>query len=220
MKSRLLVSLMVIAMAAALIGGATMAWFTDEAQTNPVTFTAGTLLIDMTDPVVTTDNFDQARLDRLNPGDIWEYEFEVENVGTKSFNWGIYVCWQDDVLSEAERAEMFGDREGFGGSPLSEKILWTVYVDYGTGEEVFLEDQLLPAEGGPLGALMEALPAGSEPVKFRIVAELPGEGTGNAYQGSGMDLVLGVKAWQTTNNAPAPTLDDVECPFEDDQPID
>jgi predicted ribosomally synthesized peptide with SipW-like signal peptide len=30
MKSRMLVSLLVIALAAAVIGGATMAWFTDE----------------------------------------------------------------------------------------------------------------------------------------------------------------------------------------------
>ena len=34
MKSRMIVSFMVIALAAALIGGATMAWFTDSKQLN------------------------------------------------------------------------------------------------------------------------------------------------------------------------------------------
>jgi len=39
----MLVSLLVIALAAAVIGGATMAWFTDSAGSEDVTFTAGTL---------------------------------------------------------------------------------------------------------------------------------------------------------------------------------
>jgi predicted ribosomally synthesized peptide with SipW-like signal peptide len=41
MKSRMLISMLVIALAAAVIGGATMAWFTDEDTAGPVTFTAG-----------------------------------------------------------------------------------------------------------------------------------------------------------------------------------
>lgn len=213
-KSRLLVSLMVIAMAAALIGGATMAWFTDSDEAEPITMTAGTLLIDMTE-LQLIEEFAEVDLEILNPGDTWAWEFEVENVGTKSFNWGIYACWQDIIgqLNEALDEEMRAllEEKGYGSDELSKVLEWEVYVDYGDGEELLVEG-VLPEEG-PVGAYMEPIAAGDDPVKVRIVALLPGEGTGNEYQGSTMKLALGVMAWQTTNGAPAPTLDDVVCPF-------
>jgi predicted ribosomally synthesized peptide with SipW-like signal peptide len=43
MKTKILMSVLAIGMAIALIGGATMAWFTDEAETEANTFAAGTL---------------------------------------------------------------------------------------------------------------------------------------------------------------------------------
>ena len=43
MKTRILMSVLAIGLSIALIGGATMAWFTDEAGPVEATFTAGTV---------------------------------------------------------------------------------------------------------------------------------------------------------------------------------
>ena len=206
----MLVSMLVIALAAAVIGGATMAWFTDEATVDPVTFTAGTLQIDL-------DNFaenttESVDLDILNPGDEWEYKFDVTNVGTKSFNWGIYACWKD-IVGQDNTALPAGQRElliarGYGDAELSKIIDWEVYADYGEGEEPIVAGKM-PAEG-PAGKIMEALAAGSDTVNFRVVASLP-EDAGNEYQGSTMEIAFGVQAWQTTNNAPPYEIDGNTC---------
>jgi predicted ribosomally synthesized peptide with SipW-like signal peptide len=220
MKSRMLISMLVIALAAAVIGGATMAWFTDSDESTPVTFTAGTLLIDLTEPQLTQE-FAEKDMGILNPGDTWEYEFEVKNVGTKSFNWGIYACWRDIVgqqnnaLGEDQIALL--KSKGYGTKGLSDVIRWEVFAVYGYGGKAQrLAEGLLP-DVCPVATYMNApLAANSAPVKFRIRASLPKD-TSNDYQGSTMKFAIGVMAWQTTNDAPAPTLNDIKCPFDEGQ---
>ncbi|MBS4031501.1 MAG: SipW-dependent-type signal peptide-containing protein [Clostridiales bacterium] len=79
MKSRLVISLMVIALAAALIGGATMAWFSDSHVSTPNTFAAGTLDLKV-------DGQDQAvgvSLTNMAPGDTSSYyKWVLKNDGT------------------------------------------------------------------------------------------------------------------------------------------
>lgn len=219
MKSRMLMSLLVIALAAALVGGATMAWFTDAADTDEVTFAAGTLMIDVDDPTVADKSREDLVLDRLNPGDSLTWEFEVDNVGTKSANWLLYMCWQDIIgrdntdLPEGQQA-LLTAREGFGTNGLSEVVQWVITVG---GVEVY--NGLLPQEGplvldnlAPFDALGEEGALRTQTVS--VTATLPGEATTNAYQGSKMNIAFGVKAWQTTNDAPKPTVSKEEdCPF-------
>ena len=73
-KSRIMMSLFVIALAAALIGGATMAWFTAKAEAENE-FIAGTVLIDLTEIEFCAEN--------VNPGDCYEKDFTLTNEGTK-----------------------------------------------------------------------------------------------------------------------------------------
>lgn len=207
MKSRVFMSLLVIALAAALVGGATMAWFTDEAQTKDVTFQAGTLMIDVDKPGVTKPC--GVTLDRLNPGDCWKYEFYVYNVGTKSADWLLYLCWQDVIGRDNGHA--FGQREDFGTDPLSGAVKWTINVD-----EKLVYDDVLPVKG-PLKLDMEQFGLGnadkSVKQKVTVTACLP-TGAGNEYQGAKMDVVFGAKAWQTTNEAgDDPANRAVVCPF-------
>lgn len=216
MKSKMMVSILVIALAAALIGGGTMAWFNDGDSAAPVTFQAGTLLIDIDDEINLTEEFADFNLEKLNPGDTWEWEFDVSNVGTKGFNWGIYVYWNDiigqlnDSLTPEVRSLLA--TKGYGDANLSEALEWEVFVN---GVSTF--EGKLPAtpEGGPLATIIEdPLAANADPVTFTIKANLPGEETGNDYQGSKLSLAIGVLAWQTTNDAPAPTIDDIPAsPF-------
>ena len=73
-KSRIMMSLFVIALAAALIGGATMAWFTAKAEAENE-FNAGTVLIDLTEIEFCAEN--------VNPGDCYFKDFTLKNEGTK-----------------------------------------------------------------------------------------------------------------------------------------
>ena len=62
MRKRIVVSMLVIALAAALLGGAALAWFTDREEVN-ANFTAGTLdLADLQASLVTIEN--------MAPGDV------------------------------------------------------------------------------------------------------------------------------------------------------
>ena len=46
MKRKILLLVMTLALAAALVGGVTMAWFTANADLDPVEFTAGTVVVE------------------------------------------------------------------------------------------------------------------------------------------------------------------------------
>jgi len=86
MKSRMIVSFMVIALAAALIGGATMAWFTDSEAIEPQTFTAGTLDIGLNENL--TETITNFPIDHMNPGDEYgPFEIEIVNEGNKKLFW-------------------------------------------------------------------------------------------------------------------------------------
>ncbi len=207
----MMMSMLVIAMAAALIGGATMAWFTDEAASEEVSFQAGTLLIDI-DDLERTGDYTEVDIDNLNPGDTWEWEFDVENVGTKNFDWGIYVCWEDITgqnnpnLDEDMRALL--QENGYGDGELSEVIKWTVETDRDVGS---VSDGILPAAGGPAGVVADdTFAPGDDPVTFTVTAKLPEEAD-NAYQGGMMRLAFGVEAWQDDDRVDPPEIGDLEC---------
>lgn len=212
MKSRLMVSLLVIAMAAAMIGGATMAWFTDDDAADPVSFAAGTLLIDMTELEYSGINFDEARLENLNPGDSWSYDFTVTNVGTKNFNYLLYLCWQDIIGQEntelgEDMQAILADKD-YGTNELSEVLEWEI-TRVGASED-FVWDGKLPEEG-PFSVDAPALAPGKS-AKYVVRVTLPTDAD-NAYQGSAMNLAFGVKAWQTTNDAPPAEVTADDCPF-------
>jgi len=200
MKSRMLVSLLVIALAAAVIGGATMAWFTDEDASAPVTFTAGTLLIDI-------EKFDmvsnEINLDILNPGDEWEYEVDIVNEGTKNFIYKVVFCWKD-ILGNT--LVDFDGREGFGTDPLSDVVEFTIKDD---GDNTKLTGTL-EGKNSPLEFEIGQLAPGATD-SYTIEAVLPTT-AGNEYQGSKMKLAFVVMAKQIQNGA---EYGEFECPLLD-----
>lgn len=96
---KILFSLMVIAVVAAMIGGATMAWFTDTATSQQNSFTAGVLSID--DSLVGADA--AIVIDNMAPGDVTdEFVVTIKNNGTIPLAW--FGDWQfggDAVLKKA-----------------------------------------------------------------------------------------------------------------------
>lgn len=114
MNRKIIFSILVIVVVAAAIGGATMAWFSDTAESE-----AGTLLID----IDSSDFFELEGLDRLNSGDDFEWNVTVCNEGTKNLIYNLIICW-DDVLGNT--LHDFGEREGYGTDPLSNAIEFTI----------------------------------------------------------------------------------------------
>lgn len=106
MKSRILVSMLVIALAAALVGGATMSIFTAEAETNERTYAAGTVKI-----AAGNQTFHEIdTLKNMAPGDTINGEFVVKNTGSLPL-W-LQVTAVTKEVEGSENNYLFG-----GGTP-------------------------------------------------------------------------------------------------------
>jgi predicted ribosomally synthesized peptide with SipW-like signal peptide len=82
-KMRAFVSIMIIILALALVGGATAAWFTAQASIQKNEFVAGTVSIDAERG---TAHVSKIIEDNWNPGDTTDLEICIENEGTKAIN--------------------------------------------------------------------------------------------------------------------------------------
>jgi predicted ribosomally synthesized peptide with SipW-like signal peptide len=83
MKTKMFMSMLVIALAAALVGGATMAWFTDTATNEANTFTAGNL-----DVAAGPQTYTVA-INNMAPGDTINGSFTVTNTGTLNLKYKV-----------------------------------------------------------------------------------------------------------------------------------
>ena len=86
MKKNVVISMLVIALAAALLGGATFAWFTSEKELGTAAFTAGTLVLDGDGADVTFEN--------IAPGwgtdGLKNWEVTLENTGSLDMYYRLY----------------------------------------------------------------------------------------------------------------------------------
>ena len=103
MKTRILMSVLAIGLSIALIGGATMAWFTDDAEVPAATFTAGTVEVAVgeDDPVIISiEGYVQ---DNVNPGDEFEAGWTFKNKGTKNAQFRVILNngWSIDAENYA-----------------------------------------------------------------------------------------------------------------------
>ncbi len=76
MKKSLLVGMLVFSLAALLVVGGTMAWFTDNATVTNL-FTAGTV------EIVSRDGAKDSIIENWNPGDTIDYDVWVKSLGSK-----------------------------------------------------------------------------------------------------------------------------------------
>lgn len=80
MKRKVMLSLFVIFLAAAIIGGATMAWFTAKADATPAAFQAGTVMIEAGGKF----DLDDEVFNNVNPGDCICVGWWITNTGSKA----------------------------------------------------------------------------------------------------------------------------------------
>jgi predicted ribosomally synthesized peptide with SipW-like signal peptide len=81
MNKKVFLSVAIVLLAVAAVGGATMAWFTDEAVVDPNVFTAGTVVLDAEDSWYSET--EPISVDNWNPGDCTPKMVTVTYEGTK-----------------------------------------------------------------------------------------------------------------------------------------
>lgn len=185
----MLISLLVIALAAAAIGGATMAWFTAEANLEQdgeqVTFTAGTVVVNVDEaPEITT--MEDRSIDNVNPGDCATICWNILNEGTKRAELRVKVDsgWVDEVEEaeqEAEQVVFFAPKPDSG---------WVMYEDEEGLWLYYINGPVAPVAGDDEG------------VKLCLVVGFDGPSMDNRYQGLSYSIGGTVEAVQSTNGAP------------------
>lgn len=104
---------LVVAMMAALVGGATMAWFTHQAEGGKAIFTAGTVEVSAGNAVITGTGSH----DNWNPGDCNQVKWVIKNTGSKTSYIRVRLDkgWENgDVQCQIETAWSEGTRFGGG----------------------------------------------------------------------------------------------------------
>ena len=100
MKKKLVAGGLVAALAATAIGGATLAYFTDEKEANN-TFTVGNVQIDLTEPAWTAEGGGAEQAKEAYPGEALAKDPTVTNKGANPCVVRIAVEW-DDTIGEME----------------------------------------------------------------------------------------------------------------------
>ncbi|NLZ90922.1 MAG: hypothetical protein GX918_03275 [Clostridiales bacterium] len=189
MKTKILMSVLAIGLAIALIGGATMAWFTDEAEVTPAEFTAGTVIVDADGPEYFPA--EGKFFENVNPGDCGRVEWTIINEGTKAAEIRVKLeeAWEDDGLST----------ENFFYAPAPNSD-WVMYYEEEEGEDKGI---WLYYTGGPVAGTY-GLGEGEAPesVELELVVYFDGELTDDTYQGKKFELSGKVYAIQASNDAP------------------
>lgn len=188
MKSKLTMTMLVIALTAALLVGATQAWFTDSADVPEAEFTAGTLEINADGPEYFA--MEGRFIDNVNPGDCVTVCWEIENVGTKKAEVRVNLedLWENlrGEDGEEQRVAFFYPKADSGWEMYENEAgeLWLYYTNgplagtYGTEDEV------------------------GETVKLCLVVAFAGEDMDNRYQGASYKINGIAEAVQATNGAP------------------
>lgn len=97
MNKNLIATLIILAVATAMIVGGTMAWFTSGDETEESTFTAGTVVLDLDE----STTFGSIDIGNINPGDSFDAEWEFNNNGTKRMVYKVDLSAEWDKLTTA-----------------------------------------------------------------------------------------------------------------------
>jgi predicted ribosomally synthesized peptide with SipW-like signal peptide len=192
MKSRLMMSILVIALAAALIAGATSAWFTAEAELPEAEFVAGIVEISA-DKEPTFVSLTKNRHLNVNPGDCSTVTWEIVNDGTKAIELRVKLAKEWEYVDGV--GILSTDNVYYAPAPESG---WVIYQD---------PDGLwLYYTGGPVAGTFDmdnpGIPKNKTTVELPLIVAFDGPGTDNKYQGKWFELSGQVEAIQASNEAP------------------
>lgn len=216
MKKRIMLSVMVIALAAALIAGATSAWFTDDAEVPEAEFLAGTVLVDADKPTIHT--MEGRFFDNVNPGDCAIVVWKIKNIGTKNAELRVKLDkeWESQAGSVllAKINEEFGTDFDKGAltnhlNALERNENNTNVVYYapapGSGWEIYEADDglwLYYTDGPVDGTYYEGEEGYEGEVELPLVVYFHGGRMDNRYMKANFRIGGIVEAIQATNGAP------------------
>jgi predicted ribosomally synthesized peptide with SipW-like signal peptide len=221
MKKRWILSVLIVVLAVAAVGGATMAWFTDQSEPVDNVFTAGTVIITATE----TEVSDQSVLDNMNPGDCVEKEFTIINEGTKGIHLRAKFTakWvlghnsptgadlSDWLTNYNVTLEMINATDGsnwqFIAYDPNDEIYdateyegeWIVTTDEDGTTEIWYSAYYF-LKGDVDGTFEESVPS-DRTVQFRVKVCFDGELTDNDYQGALFTLSTVFDSIQRSNDA-------------------
>ncbi len=208
MKKRMLMSMLVIALVAAVIGGGTMAWFTAKADAPVNEFIAGSVMLEVGEEVVYGED-----MENVNPGDCFLKCIEVENKGTKEmelrlvdigFDVTIEWDWLEDHFYELCFTEDYEDIEdlqaAYEAGDYEIPAFFAPCPDSGWVMEYVKEEDEIT---GFNFYYAEGPVAPGESVNLCVVASFDGGLMGNIWQTAQFNQVNGTfQAVQASNEAP------------------
>ncbi|WP_296971779.1 BsaA family SipW-dependent biofilm matrix protein [Tepidanaerobacter sp. EBM-38] len=173
MKKTLLVSLLVFSLAALLVVGGTMAWFTDD-KTIDNKFTAGTVSIEI-------NEHDFEDIINWNPGDTTDKDVSVKSTGSK----GTYV--------RVKLTPVWGTIAG--GVFTEDTTLSVTNITLNT----INSDKWI--ESGGYYYYYKIMNQGEETELLLDSVTIAGPGTGNEYQGKTLKVNVAAEAVQASHEA-------------------
>lgn len=194
MKSKVLLSMLVVALSVALIAGGTGAWFTADATVPTAEFTAGSVLVNVDEGEEFIATPEGKYFDNVNPGDCARVTWDIVNVGTKD---AVFRIKLDKAWTDALSA----DNVYYSPLPNSN---WTMYEDM-NGLWLYYTGAPVPGTYTPESGEAEpqALAADQyHSVPLTIVLGFDGAATGNEYQGKRFTIGGQLNAVQASNGAP------------------
>jgi len=198
MNRRKVLSVLVIILAFAAIGGATMAWFTAEASVTENYFQAGTVAIRA------TDEFDEESAGNWNPGQCIDKEIDVIYEGTKKaiIRMQIAEQWEDGaIVYDRSISNVIWKFEDFIWDSDNRPQGWHYYNKwwYYLGDTTDPDYTYTLGDNTVVGFVGGATP--QDPIVISILDQvcLDGNLTGNAYQGKSYTINVKFQAIQASN---------------------
>lgn len=187
-RSKAIMSILLIGLAALIIGGATMSWFTDSDTVKDATFTAGTIEVSADGP---KHGLSEIELSKINPGDCDRVEWTIRNKGTKNaeLRVSLSALWKNIDKSDGSGYDPSVDPFYFYPLPDSG---WEMVEE---GGEIWLY-----YTGGPVQGSVDGDGVGGN-VPLILVVGFDGPEMNNAYQSAIMTIGGKVEAIQATHDA-------------------
>jgi len=210
-KTKIWGSLLVILLAAAVIVGATSAWFTDDTDIPEAEFTAGTVMVDADGPEYAI--MEGKSIENINPGDCARVTWTIINKGTKNAELRVKIdkLWETEPSNEllakikADFPELTINNAYDLAQLLDESIVhiapapdsgWVMYRDDNG-------DVWLCYQDGPLtGTYYLDEGEDEDSVDLTLVVAFEGPAMDNKYMGARLLLNGTAYAVQASNGAP------------------
>jgi SipW-cognate class signal peptide len=194
-KTKVLTSVLAVGLTVALVGGSTMAWFTDSKVVEGATFQAGTVTLSNSSKDLTIAGFAQQN---INPGDTFNGSLTIVNTGTKPVKLRIKVP-EISWLNGTAPTDLSTDNV-----KVTLPANWEKHSDgylYYTGTIGSFPAGVIPGTVDD-GTAFPAGTVAQRTISFAFTGLFDGDLTTNAYQG--MILNMGpssVEVIQATNGA-------------------